>query len=372
MINLRSPYFVIYTDTNLTSIDLDLYIHTGTRSLTVTGAQYSLSSTAYDEEVVVDISELCRDYIDTTFNGSYSCTAVWVNYQITPYISSVAQTPLSVVRLTGFDGYQYFEDGPQSSSETYTAPDLLQSNTVIYKHSDGVVRVPVLQDNITDVHFLHKGKVTNTVAITPSSASTSIIRYPSNTGASSDTFKARVEADSGTYEAEACGNFSAGWQIRPCDKIILETASSATTIDVVDIDECRYEPIKVTFVNKYGALQDVWFFKKHIESTSVDSESYRKTIISSGTYSTSRHQMNSLRRNAKERLSLNTGIYPEEYNEVFKQLTLSEFVWIEYNGNTLPVTVTSGDLQYKTSVNDKITQYTMEVEFSHNKINDIR
>jgi len=37
-----------------------------------------------------------------------------------------------------------------------------------------------------------------------------------------------------------------------------------------------------------------------------------------------------------------------------------------------PVVIKSQDLVYKTGVNDKLTQYTMEFEFAYDKINNIR
>jgi hypothetical protein len=71
-------------------------------------------------------------------------------------------------------------------------------------------------------------------------------------------------------------------------------------------------------------------------------------------------------------LKLNTGFYPESYNEIFRQLSLSEEVWIKYEGETLPIIVKTSSLNYKTSINDKLINYTMDVEFAFNKINNIR
>lgn len=373
MIALRSPYFVIVNNTNLTSADISIYIHTGSQSATVSGAQYSLSGDAISETVVFDISELARDYIDSTFGGTYSCTAVWVNYQVTEYISSVAQTPSSVVQLAGVDGYTYFEDGVSSSSSTYTTPDIMQSNTVIYKHTDSVFRVPVLQDNVTRVSFLHKGRVTHTETVSSTTTSTDIIRYVSNTTVTTDTFKARVEADSGTYESAADVSYQSKYNIFPCDSVIVETTSGNTRLSVLDIDECRYEPVKVTFVNKFGALQDFWFFKVNKLSIGIDSEEYRKTLISSGSYTTTHHAVMDLRRNGVERLQLNSGLYDEQYNEVFRQLLLSESVWVTYDGVVRPVRISSSDFTEKTSLNDKaMITFSLDVDFANNKLNDIR
>ena len=128
----------------------------------------------------------------------------------------------------------------------------------------------------------------------------------------------------------------------------------------------------MVFVNKYGALQDLWMFKRSDLSLSKKEESFRSSIISNGSYNTYQHQYKTFNVNGKETLTLNTGFYPEEYNEVFRQFTLSEDVWIEYDNKTLPVTVKSSDLSFQTQLNNKIINYTIQVEFAYDKINNVR
>lgn len=377
MINLRSPYYVITQQANLTQVDMTLYIHTGTQSSTTTGAQYSLTGTAItpasgNPYVVFDISELARDYLTNSFDGTYDCSAVWVNYQITTYTSGVADTPSSVVQLTGFDGYHYFEDGEQSSATTYTAPDILQSNTLIYKSDDEVLRVPVLQDNDPTVYFLHHGEITNSVTITNTTTASDIIRYVDNEGASYDTFKARVEADSGTLEESALGDVFERYSTLPCDSVIVDVGGTITKLTVVDIPECRYEPYKVTFVNKFGAFQDIWFFKVSQVSLSTNRESFTRNTQSIGTWSINEHQKKILTKNGAESITMNSGFYPESYNEVFRQLLLSEEVWIAYENKVLPINITTSSIDFKKSVNDKLINYTIDAEFAFDKISNVR
>jgi hypothetical protein len=52
----------------------------------------------------------------------------------------------------------------------------------------------------------------------------------------------------------------------------------------------KFKPAKVSFVNKFGAIQDVWFFKKSIESLNVTSEKYKSNTIVNGTFSLLKHQ----------------------------------------------------------------------------------
>ena len=75
-----------------------------------------------------EISELVRDYIENTFDGDYTNSAKWVNYQVTRYYSSLTQDTTATTTLAVFDGYGYFEDGsnPQNCSNS------LQSNKTIF------------------------------------------------------------------------------------------------------------------------------------------------------------------------------------------------------------------------------------------------
>ena len=334
-INIRSPYFVNVTDTNLTSILLDLYVYTGTQTTDRGSVTYEINSTAYNDKVSVDISELVRDYLDITFNGTYTSQMVWVDYQVTKFISSVAQTPDAIVALEGFDGYGYFEDGanPQNDNE------LLQSNTIDYVLEGQPYIVPVNANETVDVKFYLEGGLESTVLAPDTVESDEVILY------ASDTY---------------------------IDEVIINDGVSTTTIKVKQIDECKHTPYKITFVNKFGALQDIWFFKRSNLSLSVEDEKYKSNILSSGTYSINEHRNKILNKQGKESLTLNSGFVDEQYNEVFRQLMLSEKVWINYNSQTLPINISSSSLNYKTSLNDNLINYTINTEFAFDKINNVR
>lgn len=374
MIALRSPYYIIVNNTNLTSADIDIRIYTGALDSSVSSPQYSLSGTAIDETVIFDISELCRDYIDSTFDGDYDCTAVYVNYQVTEYISSVAQTPESVVSLEAFDAYTDFEEGVNSTTDTYSVPSVLQSNNVIYRYADTPFNIPIHQDGVDRVTFLNRGVEITSQTITGVDSNTNIIRYISS-DSGNGAFMDRVLADSGVIEGDSASilNSTKGFETMECDSVIIEPSSGdILRYTVISVSEGKYVPVKVTFVNKYGALQDMWFFKKHELTSSVSSDDYRRNILTSGSYSTTKHVDYSLRRNSKEGIKLNSGLYSEEYSEVFRQLLLSESVWIKYDNKTIPVITRQNSHTYMTSVNDKKVEFSLQLEFAFNKINDVR
>ena len=76
--------------------------------------------------------------------------------------------------------------------------------------------------------------------------------------------------------------------------------------------------------------------------------------------------------NGKTKLSTNTGFIKENMNKTVEELFLSENVWIRYENKTLPIIPVSQSLDFKTSLNDKLTNYNIEFEFAFYKINNIR
>jgi len=105
---------------------------------------------------------------------------------------------------------------------------------------------------------------------------------------------------------------------------------------------------------------------------STNEDKYKSNILTNGTYNTYDPQVKLLTKNGNQKLSLNSGYYPESNNEVFRQLFLSEKVWIEYNNKTLGVTISNKNISYKNSLTDSLINYTIGVEFAFDTINNIR
>ena len=376
-INVRSPYFVNISSNNLTSATIEILIYTGAANTTWQGSpQYSLSSTAINEKVNFDISELIKDYIPAAFNGVYpnkqlsedDYTTMYVDYQITLFITGGNTQSLSLGNRA-FYGYGYFEDGanPQLSQ------GYLQSNNVILKKDDAPIRIPVDNENTNSVAFFYQGQqVYSWVQDTNLKIQDQIV-YISNGVNGADSFEERVELDGGTFEDNACiDQFEDDFELHPVDTVYVSAVDGLTIIKVDNIEECKYTPYKVTFINKFGAYQDIWFFKRSNLSMTKKDEMFKSNIINNGSYNTYQHQYETFHVNAKETLSLNTGFYPESYNEVFRQMSLSDKIWIEYNEKTLPVRLTSSNLSFKTRLDDKLINYTIELEFAFDKINNVR
>jgi hypothetical protein len=209
----------------------------------------------------------------------------------------------------------------------------------MYVINGGVVTVPINQDLIDNVKFYKDGSIISTTTITPTALSASQIVYASETDVT---------------------------------EIDVFNGVTTTTINVENIDECKYTPYKLTFVNKFGAFQDLYFFKRSDINLTTEGESYKRNNVISGVYDISKHQTTNLNKSGNKSISLNSGFVDEQFNEVFEQLLLSEKVWITYNSNVLPINLKTSTLKYQTRLNDKLINYTIEADFAFNSINNVR
>ena len=163
------------------------------------------------------------------------------------------------------------------------------------------------------------------------------------------------------------------------DQITISTSKSGYTQSVVvtleEVCEPKYDFLDVIFYNKYGALQIMPFHKKSVKSLNANSDSYKRNLmdfVADPTYNKEKHQIRQFHVTGKESITMNTGYIDESFNDVMKQLMLSEQVFV-YDGNeVLPITLDTSSLQFKTSVNDKLINYTIDFSYAFNKINDIR
>tara|TARA_B110000046_G_scaffold46400_1_gene51477 strand:+ start:1933 stop:3051 length:1119 start_codon:yes stop_codon:yes gene_type:complete len=369
-INTRSPYYITITSSKLSSVNFDIWIYTGTKITDRTsGNLFRLSSTAIANTVTVEISELVSDYILSSFNGVYDSEIVWVDYRSQSVISGSAQAYTTFTTLKGFNGYGFFEDGANPQN----LQSLLQSNTTILKPDDSPVVLAVDSSITTSVAFYANNEQLYTQLISPSFIAKQQIKYVSNSVNGVDTFEERVLSFNGTFENNLCiQEFLDDFTIFPVDTIYINGTNGVDIIKVENIQECKYQPYKLTFINKFGVLQSIWFFKRTNETLTTKKEDFKRNIVVNGSYDTSRHQQKVLTKNGNEKLTLNTGYYPESYNDVFKQMQLSEDNWIEINNKTLPINVSGSSLAFKTQLNDKLINYTVEIEFAYDTINNIR
>ena len=158
--------------------------------------------------------------------------------------------------------------------------------------------------------------------------------------------------------------------------------------------ECKYPVNKITFVNRWGALQDLFFFKKSTENLEATRESFNRSIFEAravqldppetpgdacqesltfNTYSTTAHAKKTFNANATESIVLNTGFVNELMNPYFEELMVSEYIWLtDSSANIFPVNLKESSFAKKTGLNDRLINYTMSFDKSFSLVNNIR
>lgn len=326
----------------LGSVTLRLYVYSGTEnSYSDADLKYTMNKNIISgqENIILEIGELVRDYLEPTFNDDYASYTKWVSAVVTYYdADGVAYTYSNpqTFNFIALDGYGYFEDEINPELERHA---LISANN-IYLPENTAGKLPIFAEgvgkvtiNSTDTEITDNGNINQKVQYIDVPANSSTIQV---------------------YDTD--------------DTTLLKT------ITVTNVCEPKYTPYKVTFLNRYGAFQDLYFFKKTTESFNVTDELFKRNIIenSTVTYGTNKTQNQRYNVNAKTSITLNTGFIKEDMNKTIEELFLTENAWINYNGKVLPIIPTTKQMTFKTSLNDKLTDYTINFEFGFNKINNIR
>ena len=377
-INTRSPYWVNVNENGISYAILKLYVYTGNSSNVPTEPTYQIRKSVLSgqDNVYFEVSELVRDELDTVFDGDYNGQAVWVSMETFAYDVDGDEIGNDNETIIAFDGYSYFEE--QSVDEN----NIMITNRELFVLEDNTFRLPIYTGlNAPTVVFYKDGEIIASETFSYDQDSSNQIKYVSIYGdaVNWDTFEERVIEDGGVdFENSVClQSFFNNYSIGAVDKIEVSGGNKIETVKVNVLEECKYEPKKVTFINKFGALQDMYFFKKAVKNMTVEKESYKSNILNSSMqYSRSSHVNRDFNIIGKESITLSSGFLSEEYNEVFKQMMLSEKVWVtnvkEGVEQVLPINVSTSDMTYKTSLNDKLVEYTIEFENSYDTINNIR
>lgn len=378
----RSPYYYQVSSTSGSAayavLTLKIY---NTAKTPAPSAQYTLRKdmtvpTAGDRYTTFEVAELIRDYINISFDGSYSNDAVWVVFGYSIYNSSDGFIEGGGDTTLFLDGYGYFEQGANPNSNDR----LLIDNKVVWRPEDENIRVPVLCDERdAEVVMVSKGVPVRTETLTGTNVAADVIKYASVSGdVSADNYKQRVLVEGIFENNPLLWDIDNYVDINIVDEIRVYRDGTYDKV-VVRTQQCdKYPDRKVTFVNKNGAFQDLYFFAKEVESMSATGETYKSNVMNMQTqsYSTTAHQYQQYNKQAKDSVRLSTGFVSEDYNEVIKQLMMSEYVWLTKTTDTeskiYPVIPTTDSLTFRTSLNDKMVEYTIDFDYAFDKIQNIR
>jgi len=293
--------------------------------------------------VVFEIAELLRDYLDITISASFAAPVpqkITFTSTITFYSEinaggSAVGSPVSTLSGDGYEGYSKFIDGANRS-----------------------------------IPYANRANNQNTWLLAERTPATASVY---------DDFYIYVPNDISGY----AGAMSSAGVIsyEPYNTTDTSITIGGVPLLINRIDCTKYGiGTKVTFMNRFGVLQDLWFFLKKVKQLSRSNESYQaNTLLPDATYSQSNPTVKLLNTKAKQSRTLSSGYYPEWTNAYFEELLLSENVWITRervqqpnSPEIIPVTVKTSNMTYKTSLNDRLIEYTIDFEDAFDYINNVR
>jgi hypothetical protein len=134
--------------------------------------------------------------------------------------------------------------------------------------------------------------------------------------------------------------------------------------------EQKYPNVRIKWKNRYGQFD--WFNFNMVSRQSFNTErrTYQPQLGTWGSSTLSYQPYDSSTLNyiadSKQALSVQTDWVSQDYNDIFKQLLVTdEAYWIydEANGDIRPITINTDSIIFKTGVNDKVIQYGFDFNF---------
>ena len=346
----RSPYNVFIEPTILfDSAEIEMRLYRGefdvdkpnTPQFTLSNQVIKAGQTKINFEVAKFVNDYCKSNIPTFGIGINTSTAfdsVWLETTLTAFYlgSNIGQ---QVKNFYAVDGFGYHIELMNPKLQTNVLSSI--TNHIVYRGSD------------YPIYFISEGLETIKIAG---------VSQPFGLNPEFNNQLVSYINMNSYLEDEALGDF---FLVR----FTYETGNEDHYITVKDA--CKYPLYNCFFKNKYGVWQSIPFNLRNKQSFEVESSEYMPVISTFGEYSLQSHQQKTFNPNAKEKITCNTDYLPEYYNLLFDELMLSEFVYLENDGQYLPVNINKKSFERKTRLFDKLIQYTMDFEYSFNKLNQV-
>lgn len=345
-INARSPYIVTINETGQIETKIEIFLWNGGGSMPSSPA-YTLSKmipSSNNPATYYDISPYIREYINhntlQTITTSITSTpsSQWCNVAIKKYkkiTTSFIQVG-STLTYFGLNGFGYYEQSYNPSLGNI----LIDNASTNYYNYDGGGEYGWITLYVTS----------NMAAKWTNIATGASTTLGLTSGRWTDVF--RVNS---LYSAD--GNLLE----------ILDTGVTVWSGTFLPKQECKYTPVQVDFVNKYGAWQREWFFKASNTSLAVEDTRYNLMPSSYPNYDLKEGQRKAFNLNGKQTIRVNSDWVSESYSEVIKQLMLSERILV----NKMPVMLNSKNTELFKSINTKMINYQLEFEYAYDTINSI-
>ena len=140
------------------------------------------------------------------------------------------------------------------------------------------------------------------------------------------------------------------------------------------VEPCRFGFRNLQFMNRYGIWDNIIIYGTQIEKLDVERKEIFNSPLEVSTAAVmttndpyGQYHMSGI--SGRESLTVNTGWISEDYNEVLKQLMLTEHLFDP--DTSQPFTIDTKSLTVKTSLNNGLSFYTFDLKQAHTAINSV-
>jgi len=346
----RSPYIVEIDESGQTSSKIELTLWTS--GVEPNEPQYILSKNIPASnltQTLYNVSPYIREYFDfneySSSAGSYGL-ATPVKFRVNVRIKRFATTSSGESELDNtlyyaFDGFGKYEEGNN--------PDLGQ----------------VLLSQGT--YSYHKTNDYNSQAglsgsITIDAKAGDVVTY---TKLNSNIVHAVTIATDGVKEFDRLYTLYRGFGNR-----VSYTDSNGDVIWTATfkpIEECKYTPVYIDFINRYGAWSRMFMYKTSKKSLSVTSNDYNLMQSSLPNYDVKEGQRKQFNVNGQESIKVNSGWVHEDFGSHLQELIMSERVLV----NNRPAKCKTTSLDIQTGLDNKTISYSLDFDFNNDFINSV-
>ena len=329
-------------------------------------------------------SSSVADYIVTKFPNTNNVGIFDLNRIINSTLTDYAQANTSNVVYFATDFYwQYlsgstYVTGSHVKSQTYKALDGygLFQEPIGQQISAKTPHWPLMTDGpATQSAFIeNKGNAGVYVGSVGATAPTKIV-YTGNTGTADFTLTSTT-ATSGQIVQYPIGPSQPGFPITTTGLTYytVQAYNGSTPLGTpikynVDCIQ-KYPNVRIKWKNRYGQFDWFNFYMVNRQSFTTEKKTYQPQLGTweGATLSYQNYDSGILNYidDSKQGLSVNTFYVPESYNDIFKQLLVSDEIYWIYNeatGDLRPITIATSNMVFKTGVVDKLIQYQFEFNY---------
>lgn len=343
----RSPYIVEINETGQIETKIELFLWNGNTTPMPSSPAYTLSKkipASNAPATYYDLSPYIREYINhNTRQTITSANAVtpseqwcWVGIKKFKKISTSFIQVGTTTTLRSYEGYGWNYEGMNPNLSRVH----LNQGTYYYYYDGGGDIGHITIEGIT-------GDSVNYIDLV--------------TGASSST-------SFGTANVKDFPRVHAGYQDNGNKVEISNSGTIVWEAYFIPKNECKYTPVRVDFVNKFGAWQTEFFFKASNQTINVENTEYNLMPSVYPDYNPVEGQRKVFNANGKESIRVNSDWVNDEYADTIKQIMLSERIVIDYNQ---PAKINTKSMELFKSINTKMINYQLDFEFAYDTINSV-